>query len=367
MSKIKNETTQMNFSLIDPDLTIEVPAWNEGSQSNENSYVTWGTNNKFPNELTEIAQASSTLSSIINGTIATIIGEGYVPTPELEQKLTTTGYFNDKQELLEDLIEPLIRDHMLFGCFAIQVIYNKLHQVSGIYHLPMEYVRSNEHNTKFFYSKKFSKYSGKMLVYNKFDRAKAIENGEYTQVFFYKNSGSRSVYGITPQSGCLEDVVSESIAAKYVRKTLQSGLSARYIINIPSSANIPDEQKKKIEKGIREKFCGVNNSGNFMIYYNTTTDKLDIHKIDKDDSDEVFNSIRKSAKENIFICNHCVPTLFGDPSATTGFSEQEYTEALKLFRKMIIIPTLTKINNALCKIYDVKQAITLKNNNEVNE
>lgn len=360
------ETTQMNmnFSLIDPDLTIDVPAWVEGNQTNENNYVSWGTNNKFPTELSEVANASSTLTSIVNGTVSTIIGEGYTTTPELNDRLITS-YFNDKQEVLDDLIEPLIKDYMLFGCFALQVIYNKLHQVRAIYHIPMEFLRSNENNTKFFYSKKFTKYSGKMLTYSKFDREQAKENDEYTQVFFYKNSGSRSVYGMTPQSGCLEDIVSEAIASKYIRKTLQSGLSARYIINIPSSSNLPDEQRKKIERGIKDKFCGVENSGSFMIYYNNTTDKLDVHKIDKDDSDQVFNSIRKAAKENIFICNHCVPTLFGDPSATTGFSEQEYNEALKLFKKMTINPIMTKINNALAKIYDVKQAIILKNN-EVN-
>ena len=43
-----NENIQMNFSLIDPDLTIEVTAWQAGNQSNSNSYVSWGINNKFP-------------------------------------------------------------------------------------------------------------------------------------------------------------------------------------------------------------------------------------------------------------------------------------------------------------------------------
>lgn len=359
-----NENIQMSFSLIDPDLTIEVPAWQEGNQSNSNSYVSWGINNKFPTELSEVAQASSTLTSILNGTIATIIGEGYTPTEELSKKLYNDS-FNQKQEVLDDIIEPLIKDYILFGCYAIQVVYNKLFEVSGIYHIPMEFIRSNEDNTKFFYSKKFSKYSGKMLTYNKFDADKAKEIGEYSQIFFYKNSGSRYTYGLTPQSGCLEDITAEAIAAKYIRKTLQSGLTARYIINIPSSSNLPDEQKKKIEKGIREKFCGVENAGSFMIYYNNTAQNLDIHKIDKDDSNDVFETIRKAAKDNIFVCNHCTPTLFGDPSATTGFSEQEYNEALKLFKKMTIDPIMTKINNTLCKIYNVKQAITLKNT-EVN-
>lgn len=359
-------TNQMNFSLIDPDLTVDVPAYVEGNQTNENNYVSWGVNNKFPNEFAEVANTSSTLTSIINGTVATIIGEGYTLTDELQSKMMGV-YFNDKQEMLEDIIEPIIKDTMLFGCFALQVIFNKLHKVQSIYHIPMEFLRSNEHNTKFFYSKKFSKYSGKMITYNRFNPDEAREKGEYTQIFFYKNSGSKATYGITPQSGCLEDIVSESIASKYIRKTLQSGLTARYIINIPASANLPDEQKKKIEKGIRDKFCGVENSGSFMIFYNNNSDKLDINKIDKDDSDQVFNSIRKAAKENIFVNNHCVPTLFGDPSATTGFSEQEYTEALKLFKKMTINPLMTKINNALCKIYDVKKAIELKNNEVNNE
>ena len=356
---MKNEekTTQIvKFSLIDPYKEYELPSYAE-SDTRGKSIVNWGPDNRFGNNLWDMCQASPTLSAIINGTVELLKGEKIV----LNEAIHANGdlfyypYLNRNEETIYDLVECLARDYMLFGMFAIQVIYNKLDKKAEILALPAEYIRMNEDKDTIYFCKKWRKYSTNSLVYNKFDDTNIIDH--QSQIYVYTNSGNRQVYGISPQNAALEDIAAEAFSSKYIRRSLQSGLSSRYVIDLPNTANLTDEQKAEIEAGITEKFTGWENSGSFALYFNNTQESIHITKVDMDNSNEVFNSIRTAASSNIFVVNHATPNLFGLPTATTGFSEQEYNQAYNLYNKMTLDPIKDSIKRALNKIFSMPDAI----------
>ena len=352
----------VKFSLIDPDDSYELPSYEESDSRNKN-IISWGPSNQFPNMLYEMCQNSATLSAIINGTVELLKGEQITINPDIHTNgdLYYYPFINRFDETAPDLVEALARDYMLFGMFAIQVIYNKLGNIAEIIALPAEYIRMNEDRSLIYFSKKWKKYTISDVVYDKFDRENVIANK--AQVFVYTNSGHRQVYGISPQNAALEDIAAEAFSAKYVRKSLQSGLSARYIIDLPSTANLTDEQKAEIEEGITEKFTGWENSGSFALYFNNGTEAMHITKVDRDDSNEIFKSIRDAASQNIFIVNHATPNVFGLPTATTGFSEQEYDQAYALYNKMTLTPIKESIKRSLNKIFRMNDAITFSSKN----
>ena len=363
----KNMKTNPNigivkFSLIDPDDSYELPSYEE-SDSRGKNIVNWGNDNRFPNNLYEMCQNSASLSAIINGTVELLKGEQITINPDIHTNgdLYYYPFVNRFDDTAADLVEALARDYMLFGMFAIQVIYNKLGNIAEIIALPAEYIRMNEDKSLIYFSKKWKKYTTSDVVYDKFDRENVIDNK--AQVFVYTNSGHRQVYGISPQNAALEDIAAEAFSAKYVRKSLQSGLSARYIIDLPSTANLTDEQKAEIEEGITEKFTGWENSGSFALYFNNGTEAMHITKVDRDDSNEIFKSIREAASQNIFIVNHATPNVFGLPTATTGFSEQEYDQAYALYNKMTLTPIKESIQRSLNKIFRMTDAITFSSKN----
>ena len=342
----KTTTSQsMAFSLVDPELKINVPSYNENYQKNDKNYTYWGDDNKFPNKLLTLAEESPTLSSVLSGTVSFILGNGVA----VEDN---TSFFarkvNKNNETIADIVEQIAYDKLLFGGYAIQVIYNVLKQPVEIYAVPMEFIRTNRRMDRFWYNDNWGKYSTNAIIYNKFNKDEIDDS--YTQIFYSKNSGSRRVYPTSPQTGALNDIVSENIAAKYTKNSLESGLSARFIINMPNTAKLTDEQKAKIEDGIKKKFTGVDNAGTFMLYFNSTTEKLDITKVDHDNSNEIFKSIRDAARENIFIVNKATPNLFGLPTASTGFNSQEHQDAYSLYYKLVVYPIQKQIAEDLSKI-----------------
>ena len=358
----------VKFSLIDPDDSYELPSYEE-SDSRGKNITNWGPSNQFPNMLYEMSQNSPTLSSIINGTVELIKGEKIEINPSIHANgdLYYYPFMNRNDETITDLIEQLVRDYLLYGTFAIQVIYNKLDKKAELIALPAEYIRMNEDKTVIYFSKKWKKFTTNAVTYNKFDDSNIINHE--SQVYVYTNSGNRQVYGISPQNAALEDIAAESFASKYIRKSLQSGLSARFIIDLPSTANLTDEQKADIEEGITERFCGWQNAGSFALYFKNGDKPMNITKVDMDESSKIFNEIRAAARTNIFITNHATPNLFGDPNATTGFNSQEYDDAYNLYNKMTLTPIKNAITKSFNKIFKMNDAITFgdKNNSLNND
>ena len=352
----------IKFSLIDPDDTFELPSYEE-SDTRGKSMVNWGPDNRFPNNLFEMSQNSPTLSAVINGTVELIKGEKIELNPDIHanQDLYYYPFLNRNDETVSEVVEQLIRDYMLFGMFAIQVIYNKLDKKAEIVALPAEYIRMNEDREVIYFCKKWRKFTTNALIYDKFDDSNIVNHE--SQVFVYVNSGHRQVYGISPQNAALEDIAAEAFSAKYIRKSLQSGLSARYIMDLPNTANLTDEQKSEIEEGITEKFTGWTNAGSFALYFNNGDKEMKLTKVDLDNSNEVFKSIREAASQNIFIVNHATPNLFGLPTATTGFNDQEYAAAYALYNKMTLEPIKAAICKAFNKIFHMNDAITFTNKN----
>lgn len=344
-------TISLAFSDVSPDIRISVPYYKEPVVRNEKIPVPYGEQNLFPNELLELIQQSVSAQSILTGTKQIISNYDIVQNFELP----CAPFINNDHQSLTELITNLAHDYLVFGAFAIQVSWNKLNQISELIHIPFEMIRMNVTKEKIFFNRFWSRYSTNSVVYNRFSLNR--KEDEYSQIYVYTNNGYRSTYGMSLFSGVLNDLASEVSASQYIKNSLDSGLASRFIIDLPNSANLDDDQKADIEQAIKDKFCGSANAGSFMMYFNNSNDELKITQIADDNSHERFKAIADYTRQNIFMALHATPNLFGSPTATTGFSSQEYQDAYNLFYKMTVAPCLNTIAEAFNVIFNMDKAI----------
>ena len=335
----------MVFSRVDTETTVIVPEYTETLPGSEDVFVRFGPANDFPNNLRNLAKESVTASSVINAIVE------YFSGLEITFNTTNTNITADRVnrdgDTLSDVIEACVRDNATFGGFALQVIYNKLDEIAEIYNIPLEFLRTNESRTKFWFSKKWSKYSTKSIQYVRFeDRDK-----EASAILYKTNSGRLQVYPICPFTPALYDMYAEAMSGKFIAKTLDSGISANFIVSLPNAQNLTDEQKQDIEDGIRSKFCGLENKGEFMLYFNNGDEGLEVEKIDTDDSSKIFNTISEAASLRIYQAQHCTPALCGNPSLSSGFNSNEYEESYKIFRKMTLKPIAKDVERTFNKLF----------------
>lgn len=352
MANKKSENLKIAMSLIDTDKKIIVPEYEEGREISPNQYVRFGDRNLYPNQLHDMVRNSVTMQAVLNGTVNFIKGQDAKLNDDI--RLAYYPFMNKNRETEQDLIEQMGRDIFIYGGCYLHIIKNRLGDIAELYVIPFDYMRTNYQCDKFWYSRYWGKYGGKVIIYPIYDKT----SDATSMIYYYNSTRNRSTYPESPVTSSFEDMIIENISQKYSTISLDNGLSAKHIINLPDSANLTDEEKSKIEKGIKDKFTGVANAGSFMIYYAPTTDPLGITKLDMDNTNDIFTTLRNSAQDNIFISCNAIPELFGVKKSGTGFNAVEYNTAYQIYNNIKVIPIQNKIKEIFEVIFG-QNAITI--------
>lgn len=338
---MKNE---VKFSVLDTESRFNYE-YSENVYSDK-QIVSYGKNNDATTLFFNCYSNSATLKACIDGTVAYILGD--------EIKVNDEGAkwnesVNKAGMTMRQLIAQIALDYIVYGGFAIQVIYSKLGTICELYPMNFAKCRTNESGTKIFYNKKgWSKWAAKSQEFDCFNREKFAQCN-YTQVLYFKGDFTKSVYPLPSWYGALNDVMTEIECSKYSLNSISNGFMARYILQFPNSGNLTDEQQEGIENAIKTKFCGSETESNFMMYFSPNTDMLQIDKIEDDSTPEKYIAIKDNARSNIFTSMRVTPMLLG-LYQSTGWNTQEYSDSFKLFQKTVIQPYQDAIIEQLEKI-----------------
>ena len=335
---------KLSFSVFELEKT-EMPDGKETVRSGYD-YVSWGKDNRFPNDLYDMYQNSAILQSVINGTADYVFGSGVI---------SAFDVVNDKYETLEDVVKRCVFDLLIFGGFAIQLMY-KGGKVEAMYWLDFQKCRKSEDEKKIYYSDDWGKYAKKALEYN----AWTPDTDKGTCIFYYKGHKTRGIYPVPMYIGALKSVKISTEISNFHLNNITKGFASNAVISFNNGE--PDEDTKaRIEKDVKEKFCGTDNAGSFLLLFNDSKDNAcEIAKIQDDKFDLKYDALAKSVKEDIFIAFRATPTLFGLPNENNGFSKQEYLESFDLYNKTVVVPLQKDVERAFKSIGFVIKFKTFK-------
>ena len=335
---------KLSFSVFE----LEKTAMPDGKETVRSGYdyVSWGKDNRFPNDLYDMYQNSAILQSVINGTADYVFGNGII---------SAFDVVNDKYETLEDVVKRCVFDLLIFGGFAIQLMY-KGGKVEAMYWLDFQKCRKSEDEKKVYYSDDWGKYAKKALEYN----AWTPDTDKGTCIFYYKGHKTRGIYPVPMYIGALKSVKISTEISNFHLNNITKGFASNAVISFNNGE--PDEDTKaRIEKDVKEKFCGTDNAGSFLLLFNDSKDNAcEIAKIQDDKFDLKYDALAKSVKEDIFIAFRATPTLFGLPNENNGFSKQEYLESFELYNKTVVVPLQKDVERAFKSIGFVIKFKTFK-------
>ena len=335
---------KLSFSVFE----LEKTAMPDGKETVRSGYdyVSWGKDNRFPNDLYDMYQNSAILQSVINGTADYVFGSGVI---------SAFDVVNDKYETLEDVVKRCVFDLLIFGGFAIQLMY-KGGKVEAMYWLDFQKCRKSEDEKKVYYSDDWGKYAKKALEYNAW--TPGTDKG--TCIFYYKGHKTRGIYPVPTYIGALKSVKISTEISNFHLNNITKGFASNAVISFNNGE--PDEDTKaRIEKDVKEKFCGTDNAGSFLLLFNESKDNAcEIAKIQDDKFDLKYDALAKSVKEDIFIAFRATPTLFGLPNENNGFSKQEYLESFELYNKTVVVPLQKDVERAFKSIGFVIKFKTFK-------
>lgn len=322
----------ISFTAIEPVPTYipqKIEVINPG-----NKYVSYGKNNKYPQEIYEKYVKSSTLKSIIDVTSDYILGNG-IEDPE--------AFVNSLGEDLEVIIKKLGIQYLIYNGYAFKVIRNSKLQLIDLLVMDFKTVRINEAKDKLYVSKKWGSYGSNQAV--EYD----IYNGKKNEsIYIYNGILNDDEYYPTPRyNAVLPSIETEISIQTFHLNAIKKGFTGSFILNFNNGVPTPD-QMDDTEKKVTEKFCGEENAGQIMISYNDNKDSaVTLARIPEDNMDKKYEILTKSVMNNIFGAFSCTPLLVGRTNEGIGFNTQEFEESFKLYNRTVVQPYQKQILKSL--------------------
>lgn len=313
---------------------VEIPKLTERQMSGK-AWFNWGNDNKLPYYLYSLYEKSSLMQSIINTTLNFVVGNS------IESK-----YKPNEDETWEDLIKNLGLDYMLYGGFAIQVMYNKMGQIHSLNWLDMRKCRTDEEHTKVYYSKEFAtKSSPQYLTFKIWKRGEEYRNE--SAVFFYTGS-KRTVYPLPRYSGSIPAIETSIRIDNFHLNAIKNNFNGNFVLNFNNGVPA-DDVKKELERKVKEKFCGDDNAGSFLLVFNDSKENgVSVERIQDDQFDKKYEALKSQTITSIFTGFSAPSQLFGYAITGNVFSKQEYQEAFDLYSRLQITP----IQNLFKRVFE---------------
>ena len=333
----------ISLNFTQGDYTVPLPI--EKLQKESSDMIPFGENNMFPQDLLALTERTSLVSSIIDKITKYVYGEG------INEEYSSL-VVDDKGTTFSELVYGAINDYITFGAFSLQVRRNSYKDIKKIDRLRVERIRTNEDNDKFWYSKKWTRYSKTDLVYDAFAGKEARDQSD--SIFYFKNPSGRHAYGFAPYWSSLDDITTLLALSEYSTNTVNNAFTPSAIITL-CEGKPTDDEAKAVEKKLNEKFSGTKNNAKLLVCFADSKETApEVTSFNSADINAHYLSLKEQAQNNIYAAFSIDPILVGVRTSDGVFAQSAYQEAFDLFNRTEILPIQKQIAKAFKKLgYDI--------------
>ena len=365
MSNTKTkERANVSFLAIDPYVETHIVSPKERKLPGKD-FIEWGTNNLYPEFLSDLYDNVATLKSVIDGCVDYIAGDEVTILP-LRQGMD--GVMNSRGDTIMEQVKDIAHDEEKIGGFALQVIRGKDGNPSEVYYIDIRHLRTNEECDVFYYCENWKKPGKKkVIVYPKFMPSIAEkwltltdeERDRHASSILYVKGNKRQTYPSPRYAASVKSCEIERCIDDFHLNAINNGFTGSYVINFNNGKPTP-EAMEEIEDNFNEKFSGHQNAGRIAFSWNESrTTATTIEQVQVQDFGEKYKSLENTSRQRIFTAFRANPNLFGIPTENLGFSSEEYESAFRLFNRTHVRPIQKKIADAYDKIYGQKGVLTI--------
>jgi hypothetical protein len=328
----------------------------------ENYYISFGTDNSFPNRLIDLMNYSSINATCINATVEAIIGNGLT-----SDQPETLDFANSEGEGWNDIFRKLARDLKLFGGFSLEIIWSKDRtKIAEVYHIDFSYLRAKEKNFRGkipgYYiwdewgTRGTNAYINQSLedipflpVYNEKNKLE-----EPNQVFVYSpyRPGMR-YYPLPDYVAALKVIELDAQVDNFHLNNITNGLAPSLAITTFTNAN--EEEREAIEIMLRAQYSGTENAG-AMIYMDCDSPENApvITPIQNNGTDTYYTTINDLVTQKILTAHRITsPMMLGIKTEGQLGGREETIDAYLLFTNTVVKPFQQVILDALDTIFKI--------------
>lgn len=304
-------------------------------------WVSYGVDNNYFGYLQDRINGSPTNNAIVNGISQMIFGKGL---DAKDAEIKPEEYAQAMLLFDEDTTERLCYDLKAMGQCAVQVVYSiDKSRIVECNHFPIETIRSGKCNEDgdievYFYSDDWTKINRS----NKPLEIPAFGFGNGGEEILYIKSYKTGFYFYSPvdyQGGLQYSELEEEIS-NYHLNNIMNGLAPSMLINFLNGTPTEDEQRK-IERNIQNKFGGTSNAGKFILNFSDGSDSAaTITPVQLSDAHNQYQFLSDESMRKIMVSHRVIsPMLLGiKDNSGFGNNADELQTATILMDNTVIRP-----------------------------
>ena len=337
-----NSREIINFAKHITPLPIEVKQ-NKG----DDKIVFYGADNLYPNFLLKLFTSCPLHSGIIETKTDEIVGNGLI--------IKGTGDVFNKQinaiDGVEEFTKKVIIDYLIFGYYAVEVIYNLLGKPIEFIHIPAQNVRANRSRTMFQVCDDWYANSRNVLSYDRWVKGKN-EDGK-SKIFFYSNYSPslQNVYPSPDYSAAIKSLETDMAIREFHLNNITNGFSVASLITF-YGAGLPPEQKRDFEKKIGSAYSGANGAKYIIDFQKPDGKPAEVKNISANDWDKAYEIVRKSVEQDVLSVHKVTsPLLFGIKTEGQLGGNSELETAYNIFKHRFVFKKRKEIEAGLNKLF----------------
>lgn len=367
MSKETKVQNKVKYAAI--KLLNDVSGWlfKSGMINSDGTVVRWGSDNMLPNKLYESYLNNVYHNTIINGTVDMIMGDGIELSPELENHIKSNMAVeykkNNPQNLLavntlgedlEDIVKQSLLDMLTIGTYTSELFFNDFDSISEHRYIDVCNCRIVEGRDYIKFYKNGVRNSGETVNLPLFN---GEQDNKVRSIFMNYNPNSRTVYNLPYYFASLANIDLDKKINEYMHSSIDNGFSSFRILVYPGQPT--EDEKDKLVSDFRETYTGPAGAKT-MFMFKEGGEVPEIITVPDDNFDKKFQTLEETNNTKIFAGFRAQPVLFGILTKTTGFSEQEYIEAFKIYLNTVIKNFRNQVIRDFDYIYGIDRCFRFK-------
>lgn len=313
--------------------------------------LNYGPYNSYPQRMKELMKRSSSAEAAVNRFARFIRGNGFT-----NQDFGRT-IINSSRHMVRDILRMNVMDYSVWRGFAIRVNYNVMLSIHSIFYLPFDWVRMSipdEATGQIDTVKVHPDWLGERTQNMSFDANKIQEvdmfnpDPEVVARQIKRAGGMRKYKGqvlyYTPEimtyptasfDAVQEDVDTDARISRFKNSNVKNKFMASHIVEYPGQFEGDDERQTFIDN--LSEFQGDEEAGNLFVIENPNDEKgIEIHKVDIQDNDKLFEWHEESVKNNIRRHYMQPPVLGGELTPGRLGGAQELQDAFVFYNSVTV-------------------------------
>jgi hypothetical protein len=332
----------MSFDLLRINFTeSKLPKFKENKNK---GIVTYGEKNDFPDTLLEFYNRSPKHGAIVRQKARFVAGEETLVDGN-PSAVKVIDYVNP-YEGIQEFKNKLALDYELFNGFAYEVHYNKVGQISALYHVDFSNVRTLDHEV-YMYAEDWKKAKHEdMKHYAPFNPNKA-QPMEVQLFYFREYAPALGVYPLPPYQHCLQYIEIDVEIANFHNNNIRNGFANGTLVQL-FKGQPTEEIAFNFERKFKQKTTGTDNAGGVLIQFNEMNEKsAEIAHLQPSDMDKQFLQLNETVQDEIFIGHNFPKILLGYATEGALGQRNEMIEAYELFHKSYVNKRQVKLDTCL--------------------